>query len=136
VKSMARLLLLSVKDNDAAEAIIKLILQADDVHKEGWGDHVRELGTLLSAYSKLEWVVARPLAWCRCTKGDKNHQWGWSKTKRFGWWVHVTCNRCSRMVVEKFVENHLNGHNDLLPEYRAKLLADQQPVEEKVETSP
>ena len=119
---MARLLLLSVKDNDAAEAIIKLVLQSDDVHKEGWGDHVAELGTLISAYSKLEWVVARPMNYCKCGPGvHKNRQMGWTKTRHFGWWVHTKCNRVSKGVMQKFVTNMLNGSNDLLPEYRAAL---------------
>jgi hypothetical protein len=130
---MARLLLLYVKDNDAAEAITKLILQSDDVHKEGWGDHVSELGTLISAYSKIEWIIARPLAWCKCTKSGKNNQWGWSNTKRFGWFVHSECNKSARFVVEKFTSGLRGTNHDLLPEYRAMLLADQLPVEEKVE---
>jgi hypothetical protein len=130
---MARLLLLYVKDNDAAEAITKLILQSDDVHKEGWGDHVAELGTLISAYSKIEWIIARPLAWCTCTMPGKNRQWGWSNTKRFGWFVHSECNKSARFVVEKFTSGLRGTNNDLLPEYRAMLLAEQLPVEEKVE---
>ena len=117
---MARLVLVSFKDNEAAESFCKLVAQSDDVHKEGWSDHVTELGVLLSAYGKLEWMIARPLAWCRCRGHAKNRQMGWSKTRRFGWWVHTECNRCSRMVVEKFVSNLLNGNNDLLLELRPK----------------
>jgi hypothetical protein len=130
---MARLLLLSVKDNDAAEAIVKLILQSDDVHKENWGDHVRELGTLLAAYSTLEWVIARPLAWCKCTKSGKNNQWGWTRTKRFGWFVHSECNKSAWLVVTKFTSGLRGTNNDLLPEYRAMLPENQSPVEEKAE---
>jgi hypothetical protein len=133
VKSMARLILLYVKDNDAAEEIVKQSLHLAEAERIS-GHEMAEFGTLVASYSTVEWMIARPLVWCRCLKAGKNHQWGWAKTKRFGWWVHSECNRSSRMVVEKYVTNLLNGHNDLLPELRAKLLADQQPVEEKVES--
>jgi hypothetical protein len=118
---MARLLLLSIKDNDAAEAIIKAILKADSFSADDkdWGDHVKELGTLVSAYSKIEWVLARPLAFCQCVSKAKDNK-GWGKTKRFGWWVHAGCNRCSKMVVDKFVGNLMNGHHNLLAEYQVK----------------
>jgi hypothetical protein len=117
---MARLVLVSFKDNDAAEAFCKLVDQSDDVHKEGWGDHVAELGTLLSAYGRLEWMIARPLAWCKCHGHSKNRQWGWARTRRFGWWIHATCNKCSKLTVINFVTNLLAGYNDLLPELRPK----------------
>jgi hypothetical protein len=127
---MARLILLSVKDNEAADAIVKLILKSDNVHKEGWGDHVQELGAPISAYSVIEWVMARPLAWWVCASKAKDNK-GWGKTKRFGWWVHAGCNRCSRMVVVKFVSNLLNGHYDLLTVAEYKLPEEPLPVAER-----
>lgn len=115
---MARLVLLSFKDNEAAEAFCKLVMQSDDVHKEGWGDHVAELGTLLSAYGKLEWLIARPMNYCKCAGSNRNHIIGWARTKRFGWWVHSKCNRVSKVVYRDFVKNRMNGSNDLLHELR------------------
>lgn len=122
---MARLLLLYVKDNDAAEAIVKSVLeiQAIEANDPGraYGDKIFELGTLIAAYSKLEWVIARPLAWCKCTKSGKNRNWGWTKTKRFGWFVHSECNKSAYYVVQNFVTNLRVNNNDLLPEIKAKL---------------
>ncbi len=129
---MARLILLSCKNNDAAEAIVKAILESDDWHKEGWGDRVAELGTLVAAYSEPAWMIARPLNYCKCgsSGGGKNHKKGWGKTKRFGWWVHEGCNRVSVMVMKNFVTNLLNGSHDLLPELKEKI------NEEQIATNP
>jgi len=114
---MARALLLTFKDNDAAEAFVKLILASDNIQKDdadGWRAHVTELGVLASAYSKVEWMVAQPTVWCKCRIG-RGRSRGWTKTKKFGWFVHDQCNRVSYYVVRDFVKNHRQGEHDLIP---------------------
>lgn len=111
---MARLVLLSFKDNTAAESFVKILWQMQE-SDSGTADPL--VSAILAAHSKTEWMVARPMNYCRCGgKGSRNHKMAYTKTKRFGWWVHAGCNRVSIMVMQKFVKNMLNGSNDLLPE--------------------
>ncbi len=118
---MARLILLAVKDNEVAEQFVKDLWHLQEIRHTDVSVDSREfmeLGVLVAAYTNVEWMIARPMNHCRCTGHGKNRQWGWTKTRRFGWWVHANCNRVSRLVMLNFVTNLLNGHNDILPELR------------------
>jgi hypothetical protein len=95
-------------------------------------DLVMELGTVTAAYGKIEWMLAQPKNWCRCTgKRSSGNKFGYSKTKRFGWWVHATCNRPTKMVVQKFIGNLMNGHHDILDELRPQETPEEMPQAEE-----
>lgn len=107
---MARLVLLSFKDNGAAEEFVRQAVSPD--------------GIGLSSDTHVEWIIARPVSHCQCDmpgpkqparklrkKGE-----GWTQGKRFGWWLHPACGRVSKMVKERFVAHLTNGYFDLLPE--------------------
>ncbi len=119
---MARVVIVSFMDNDAAERFIDLTLD------------VQEVGSM----SKIEALIARPTVSCPHTyrKGDP-----YRKTERFGWWVHdpSSCNKPQRTIVRDFIKNLIICYNDLLPEIvtkrakRAEGVAEVQEVVDKPE---
>jgi hypothetical protein len=129
---VARIILLGFKDNDAAEAFIRdmdRIQSLDPVSSSLMG----ELGVITASAGKVEALVARPTLTCKCSstgmhQGKKTGA-GFTKTAKFGWWVHAKCRRPTSYIVKNFITNMLNGHNDLLPELRESW----QPKEENVD---
>lgn len=115
---MARVLILSFKDNAAAEAAVRQLLDAEDPTQTGWGDKAAVLGTILAASAKVEAVIARPIAMCRCPGSNDDKSGQYRKTARFGWWVHTKCNKTPPSVVRDFITNMYVGKNNLLDEIR------------------
>lgn len=115
---MARILVLSFKNNDAAEAVVKMLEDADDPYQTGWGTRASALGIALSSHARAEALIARPVAPCRhrFVKGQP-----WKKTERFGWYIHDVegCRRPAATVVRDFIKNMLIASgNNLLPALR------------------
>ena len=109
---MARVIILSFKDNDAAEHFARQVLEGQD---NGM------CSVLPSEGVKIEALIARPTAKCRGphrVPGKQKSERGWSRTKRFGWWVCSVCNKCSPMVVRDFIDNMIGGYNNLLEELK------------------
>jgi len=115
---MARLVLLSFKDNAEAERLAQNLTE-----NEG------DISTVIPCTAHIEWVIAQPTKACQCglseqpvkrsrrRKGlNRTSADAFSKGRRFGWWCHATCHRVSRGVLERFVANLTNGNYDLLPE--------------------
>ena len=65
---MARIVVLSFDDNDAAEHFVSSILEAqdEDRNSEYFGHEAMAIGAVVIAMSKVEAVVARPTVSCRC----------------------------------------------------------------------
>jgi hypothetical protein len=129
---MARAILLTFKDNEAAEAFVKAMWRAQD----GDGislDQVGEIGLIVAASSKIQWMVARPLQYCKCKimpslgkgKFDRVYE-KWKQTERYGWIVHVKCNKPSYWVVRDWIKHRRVGLNDLLPELKEEVDATRQ----------
>jgi hypothetical protein len=115
---MARAFIITIGDNDAAETLVDLW----DEIKDGSGSRniglaIQEMGLIIGAHAEMETMVARPTAACRCNMGKQDK--GYSKTLRFGWWVH-TCKKPAATVVRDFIKNMTIGYNNLLPEHRHK----------------
>lgn len=113
---MARVVILSFTDNDAANATVQQLLASAEPTQEGWGDRVAVLGTILASSAKVEAVIARPTAYCKCP-GNKRGEY--RKTERFGWWVHK-CNKPSVFIVRNFIKNLYLGYNNLLSDFEKK----------------
>jgi hypothetical protein len=122
---MARTILLTIKDNAAAEAFVKTVDEAQQdpsVWRPDdpiWGEIVR----VLVADAKLDAVVARPTAACNCTGTQKKRGrikplGDYTRTPHFGWWVHAGCRKPDRLIVRRFIRNMLGGYTNLLPELR------------------
>jgi len=116
---MARLVLLSFKDNSEAEEFARGIALTGTVSCDIGG----------TKKADVEWVIAQPTKACQCglseqpvkrsrrRKGiNRTSADAFSKGSRFGWWCHATCHRVSKGVLERFVANLTNGSYDLLPE--------------------
>src|SRR6266566_7585030 len=103
----ARVVLLSFKDNKAAEEFCRNLATIQNDATYDPADPAltgNALGFILAAHCKLEAMVARPSVWCRC-KGRKT---GYTKSKRFGWLLH-SCNKPAKTVVVYFIDHMLNG---------------------------
>jgi hypothetical protein len=112
---MARAVLLTFRDNQAAEAFVKKLWAEQDPFASG--EQYTEVGFLAASSAKIEWMLAQPLAACKCSgKRVSGNKFGYKKTKRFGWWVHAACNKPTKLIIRTFIENLKNGHNDILPE--------------------
>ena len=132
---MARVLVLSFKDNSAAEILIRSL---DRIQEQDWTlPEVRfgELGVILAANAKVEAILARPVAGCkhRFVKGQP-----WKKTEVFGWYVHDVegCKRPAATVVRDFIKNMLIASgNNLLPALRESWHNKEEDVLDPEETS-
>jgi hypothetical protein len=125
---MARAILLTFKDNAAAEAFVKAMWRAQSGEEGISLEQVGEIGLIAAASSRIQWMVARPLQYCKCkivphtgqgkfaTKFEK-----WRQTERYGWHVHVKCNKPSYWVVRDWIKHRKVGLNDLLPELREEV---------------
>jgi hypothetical protein len=124
---MARVVVLTFMDNDAAES---LIADLDGMQAEGYEIEQPALTSLamtLLAYAKVNAIIARPTAYCKCpqtTRGRSMSSSGWFRTKRFGWYVcpNDNCHRPHRTTVKNFISNLIAGCGyNLLPELMTKL---------------
>lgn len=106
---MARTILLTIKDNEVAEEFARQMLEAP-----GKGMPFVPQGTTIDA------MIARPTLACKCSNSDKRQGrikslGDFTRARRYGWWVHAKCKRPTRAIVDRFIENHLGGYNNLLP---------------------
>jgi hypothetical protein len=130
---MARAIILSFKDNAAAE---KFIRDLDDaVSEENASPSIsltNEAGMLAAAFGTVEAMVARPTIACHCTKGLGLHGskgTGYTKTKLFGWWIHAECKKPSPPLIHNFIRNMIVGvGNDLVPGLREKWKGETEPA--------
>jgi hypothetical protein len=119
---MARAILLTFGNNDAAESFVRKVALA----QEGLSDtgSLTEIGAVVASASAIEWCIARPLNFCKCASGGKNHKFPWQRTTRFGWFVHESCKRVSYYVARDFVKNLKGGYRDLTGEILAPKIAE------------
>jgi hypothetical protein len=136
---MARTVVLTFNDNDAAAAFIEGVLTAQDpeLGEEQLATEIMATGAIVSAMAKIDAVIARPTRYCRCrivgmTQWARENRRGrvtsgkfidtdplrpeyisqvgrHIKTKRFGWLVHDKCNKPGQFVVQRFIQNMLIG---------------------------
>jgi hypothetical protein len=106
---MARVIVLSFEDNESAEMFAKALLREGPTAGRPF----------VPPSAKIEAMIARPTAGCRGPHripGKIKSEHGFSRTKRFGWFVCGQCKKPAQAVVDRFIENMLGGSNDLLPE--------------------
>jgi hypothetical protein len=147
---MARVVLLSFSDNDAAEAFVEHTLEAQAAPN---GGIPMSISAHVVAHATIEAVVARPTVSCRCRivgmtqyyrEKSQRARAGQGKfvdygspeqkeyvsamgthvkTERFGWLIHTKCTRPGFYVVQRFIQMMLVGVgcNDLLPEIKEKM---------------
>jgi hypothetical protein len=130
---MARVVILSFKDNAAAERFVELTLGVQDDATVPLAQAISGIGAIVGSSAKVEALVAQPTLACRCKRVLKGDSY---KTKRFGWWVHrgpkdQPCNRPQMAIVRNFIKNLYVGYNNLLPEIIAKRA--EQPAPELLE---
>jgi hypothetical protein len=109
---MARVIVLSIESNSDAESFARWMLDKD---KEGYDEDM----PVVPPQAKIEAMIARPTVFCRGphrVPGKLKSQMGWTRTKRFGWWVCSVCKKPAPTVVRDFIKNMLGGYNNLLPE--------------------
>src|ERR1700745_937444 len=137
-ESMARVVLLSFVDNDAAEHFIEGALAAQDENTptDQLATEIMATGAIVAACSTIEAMVARPTAACKCkivgkSRGSSRGKFSaltenWYKSERFGWLIHKRCKRPNYWAVARFIENMIVGVgcNDLLPELKERINAD------------
>jgi hypothetical protein len=140
---VARIVILSFGDNDAAEHFVEGVLAAQDqdTSTEQLATEIMATGAIVSACSTIEAMVARPTAWCKCkivgkSRGASRGKFSamtesWYKSARFGWLIHRRCQRPHYFVVTRFIQNMVTGVgcNDLLPELKAKLVPKEEIVD-------
>jgi hypothetical protein len=110
---MARLLVINIDDNETAKAVIDAVMDI-----QGRPADAYMIGPMLGASgATLEGVFARPTQFCECTdvRGKGRPDAGWSRTKRFGWWVHVKCKKPSKMASSSL--QVLHDGNNIINEY-------------------
>jgi hypothetical protein len=113
---MARVLVLSFKNNEAAEQVV---FSLDRIQGQDYiaGAEFSELGLVLATDANPEVLVARPTVSCK----HPGKQGPWKKTDVFGWYVHDVegCRRPARAVVANFIKNMvIASGNNLLPALR------------------
>ena len=121
---MARAILITFKDNDAAEAFVKTTWRSQGDQGASLAD-VGELGLIVASAARIRWMIAQPTQACKCNikpntgKGKFNNQYEqWRQTERFGWRVHARCNKPNFFVVRDFLRNLHVGYKNLLGELR------------------
>lgn len=129
----ARVIILTFKDEKAAEQFARLKTQWEEEDFEappGTEGEVLALGAIVAAQTKLEAIVAKPSNPCTCTSSKHvNRGGGYTKTKKFGWWVHAACAKPEMRVIQDFIKNMiLSSGNDLLPAMRDKFKAQREPT--------
>lgn len=121
---MARAILITFKDNEAAEAFVKSVWESQSPEAITDGTNLR-IGFLVAAHARVRWMIAQPTQACKCNikpntgKGKFNNQYEqWRQTERFGWRVHARCNKPNFFVVRDFIRNLHVGYKNLLQELR------------------
>lgn len=127
---MARVVILSFDDNDAAEAFIEKTLDAQEDRYEGIP---MAISSIVVAHATIEALVARPTVSCRCNIVGKSNRSAngrnkfnalhehWHRTDKFGWYIHERCKRPNFFVVRDFIKNMLvSSGNNLLPALKEK----------------
>ena len=121
---MARAILITFKDNEAAEAFVKSVWESQSPEAITDGTNLR-IGFLVAAHARVRWMIAQPTQACKCNikpntgKGKFNNQYEqWRQTERFGWRVHARCNKPNFFVVRDFLRNLHVGYKNLLGELR------------------
>jgi hypothetical protein len=107
---MSRVIILSFRDNDVAEHFARQVLE---------GQENAMCSVLPATGVKIEALIARPTQKCKGphrVPGKLRSQMGWSRTRRYGWWVCSVCNKCAPKVVRDFITNMIGGYNNLLTE--------------------
>jgi hypothetical protein len=117
---MARVVVLSFKDNENAETFIDLL---DQLQGGDWpgvvGQAIQEMGLILASGSKPEALLARPtMPGCTCKYPQYKT---WKPTKRYGWLVCPNCKRPAVQVIRNYIKNLIiSGGNNLLAELRER----------------
>lgn len=110
---------MSFKDNEAAEALIKETLKSQ---RDPIGGVPMSIAHIMCSSATVEAMMARPTAGCKC-KTHKNHKLAWTRTQRFGWWVHASCKRPASLVVKNYIKNLIiSGGTNLLSEIEAQMV--------------
>jgi hypothetical protein len=113
---MARLVVLSFDENEAAEKLVTRIN-----NRMGVGS-LNE-AAIVMAYAHVEAVYAQPTKFCQCSgetlglKGGGKKGHGWARSKKYGWWVHTApgCSKPSRKWGSS-VAAVIGGAYNLLPQ--------------------
>jgi hypothetical protein len=130
----ARVLVLSFKSEKAAEQFAHLKIQWENTDTEPTDNieaEILTLGAIVAAETTLEAMVAKPSNPCRCTSSKHvNRGGGYTKTVKFGWWVHAACGKPEWRVIQDFIKNMIiSSGNDLLPALKDTLKAEREPAE-------
>lgn len=124
---MARLVVLSFDDNEDAEDFIKDVQFQDGTvftYPEGSND--------AESYStEVVGLFAKPTVFCDPGDGHKGKktQAGWTRGKKYGWWVCGACKKPSVLWGKKFECVIGNGRN-LLPDFLSDLKKEDTDVEQ------
>ena len=121
---MARAVILHFEDNEAAERFVR------ETSASGGIPIISNDPNLYSeyVYARVEAVVAVPTKWCRCrtvqpvsrsaarrqARKARIEGTGWTRGKKYGWWLCGTCHKPSKPVCTHWYSGMLNGANDLL----------------------
>jgi hypothetical protein len=127
---MARVVVLSFRDNDAAEAVVQAVdeLQQTEppISANEYVERIQRLGSIMAAGATPQALLARPTKGCTCSRKHEP----WKKTPRFGWFICPECRLPSVIVVRKFMANLIiSGGNNLLKELRDKLAKEKEEPE-------
>jgi hypothetical protein len=122
---MARVVVLSFRENESAESFLKLLQELQEGNARfdsvvpNFNLTLQEMGLILGAGAKAEALLARPtLPGCQC---KYKNQRDWYKTKKFGWFVCPRCRRPHVLVIQGYISNLLiSGGNNLLSELEAR----------------
>lgn len=125
----ARVVIVSFAEEKNAEQFVRLMdrWELDQPLNENaasqMSDEILAAGAILAATAKVEAVVARPTVFCRCptpgVRGKNQFGGGYSKTVKFGWFVHAECRKPSYPIVKNYIVNMLMpAGNNLLPGLR------------------
>jgi hypothetical protein len=132
---MARAVVLTFQDNSEAETFVRTldILQKDVYAESPSYDALPDvLGRLLATKMvdgccgvSIDAVIARPTRWCKCTptqkrRGRQKPLGDYTRTPKFGWWVHALCMKPERPIVVNWVKNLLGGNVNLLEDILKK----------------
>lgn len=86
---MARYVLLAFDDNEKADEFVEACQETGIV-----GANAYEMGTLTHFAPEVRAVYQMPTKFCDCTVGKGGR--GFTRGKKYGWWVHSTCGKPTR----------------------------------------
>jgi hypothetical protein len=123
-----RTVVISFKDNETAEMFARHVhyMQGGylvDGAQEEYDNEAEFVAATLGdpTETTLDAMIARPTRYCKCKtlrqRGKiASNVVAYALTERFRWWVHRTCNKPTKYIVDNFIANMLGGHRDLLTE--------------------